>query len=109
MNALFLELCEVTEVDAVDAEVPIQYQCLECLALFDTPELWLAHRQTHNRSSTHSSLSTDTVSTHTHTHVCFCELWGHSIGVMVFIKREKNSIIKQHCFVSVGIVSEPCT
>ncbi|XP_016388441.1 zinc finger protein 574-like [Sinocyclocheilus rhinocerous] len=54
------ELCEVTEVDAVDAEVPIQYQCLECLALFDTPELWLAHRQAHNRSSTHSSLNTDT-------------------------------------------------
>ncbi|XP_016357236.1 zinc finger protein 574-like isoform X1 [Sinocyclocheilus anshuiensis] len=54
------ELCEVTEMDAVDADVPIQYQCLECLALFDTPELWLAHRQTHNRSSTHSSLSTDT-------------------------------------------------
>ncbi len=22
--------------------------------------------------------------THTHTHVCFCELWGHHIGVMVF-------------------------
>lgn len=54
------ELCEVTEVDAVDAEVPIQYQCLECLALFDTPELWLAHRQTHSRSSTHSSLSAGT-------------------------------------------------
>ncbi len=68
IHALFLELCEVTEVDAVDAEVPIQYQCLECLALFDTPELWFAHRQTHNRSSTHSSLSNDTVSTHTHTH-----------------------------------------
>ncbi len=23
--------------------------------------------------------------THTHTHVCFCEKWGHPIGVMVFI------------------------
>ncbi len=23
--------------------------------------------------------------THTHTQVCFCELWGHSIGIMVFI------------------------
>ncbi len=23
--------------------------------------------------------------THTHTHVCFCENWGHPIGVMVFI------------------------
>ncbi|KAK7147550.1 hypothetical protein R3I94_010161 [Phoxinus phoxinus] len=54
------ELCEVTEVDSVDAEVPIQYQCLECLALFETPELWLAHRQTHSRSTTHSSLNTDT-------------------------------------------------
>lgn len=68
INALFTELCEVTEVDAVDAEMPIQYQCLECLALFDTPEMWFAHRETHNRSSTHSSLGNDTVSTHTHTH-----------------------------------------
>lgn len=68
LGALFSELCEVTEVDSVDAEVPIQYQCLECLALFDTPELWLAHRQTHSRSSTHSSLNTDTVSTQTHSH-----------------------------------------
>ncbi len=23
--------------------------------------------------------------TNTHTHVCFCEKWGHPIGVMVFI------------------------
>ncbi len=23
--------------------------------------------------------------THTHTHVCFCENWGHPIGIMVFI------------------------
>ncbi len=21
----------------------------------------------------------------THTHVCFCELWGHSLGINVFI------------------------
>ncbi len=26
--------------------------------------------------------------THTHTHVCFCEKWGHPIGVMVFILYE---------------------
>lgn len=59
-NALCSELCEVTEVGGTSAEVPIQYQCLECLALFDTPEVWMAHRQTHTRSSTHSTLSTET-------------------------------------------------
>lgn len=62
VNALFSEICEVTEVGGAISEVPIQYQCLECLALFDTPDLWLAHRQTHSRSSTHSTLSTETVS-----------------------------------------------
>lgn len=39
----------------------IQYQCLECLALFDTPEVWLAHRQTHNKSSAQNTVS-ETVS-----------------------------------------------
>lgn len=56
------ELCEVAETDAAVAAVPIQYQCLECLALFDTAELWMAHRQTH-KISTHSDMS-DTVSMH---------------------------------------------
>ncbi|XP_028837482.1 zinc finger protein 574 isoform X2 [Denticeps clupeoides] len=55
------ELCEVVEAGGTETEAPvstpIQYQCLECLALFDTPELWLAHRQSHSRSSTHSDLS----------------------------------------------------
>ncbi len=32
----------------------------------------------------HAQVQTHT-HTHTHTHTCFCELWGHSIGVMVFI------------------------
>lgn len=57
------EICEVAETDAAVAAVPIQYQCLECLALFDTAELWMAHRQTH-KISTHSDMS-ETVSIHT--------------------------------------------
>lgn len=57
------ELCEVAETEEAVAAVPIQYQCLECLALFDTAELWMAHRQTH-KISTHSNMS-DTVSIHT--------------------------------------------
>ncbi|XP_026875243.2 zinc finger protein 574 isoform X1 [Electrophorus electricus] len=51
------ELCEVAEPGGNVAAVPIHYQCLECLALFDTPEQWLAHRQTHERISTHSSMA----------------------------------------------------
>lgn len=57
------EFCEVAETDAAVAAVPIHYQCLECLALFDTAELWMAHRQTH-KISTHSDMA-DTVSIHT--------------------------------------------
>ncbi|XP_062321576.1 zinc finger protein 574 isoform X1 [Osmerus eperlanus] len=56
------ELCEVLETDEAggDAQVsgPVQYQCLDCLALFDSPEVWLEHRQTHSRSSTHSNTVT---------------------------------------------------
>ncbi|XP_029958928.1 zinc finger protein 574 [Salarias fasciatus] len=56
------ELLEITETQEVrsEAEVvqPVQYQCLDCLALFDTPESWLEHRRTHNRSSTHSNNDT---------------------------------------------------
>ncbi|KAJ8392952.1 hypothetical protein AAFF_G00071560 [Aldrovandia affinis] len=55
------ELCEVVESSETMTVPPvsgqIQYQCLECLALFDTPEVWLAHRQTHSKSSTQSTLS----------------------------------------------------
>ncbi|KAM9353161.1 uncharacterized protein znf526 [Symphorus nematophorus] len=57
------ELCEVLETEAAGTEAqvpgPVQYQCLDCLALFDSPETWLEHRRTHSRSSTHSN--TDTV------------------------------------------------
>ncbi|XP_026173226.2 zinc finger protein 574 isoform X2 [Mastacembelus armatus] len=56
------ELCEVleTEEDGSEAQVsrPVQYQCLDCLALFDSAETWLEHRRTHSRSSTHSNTET---------------------------------------------------
>ncbi len=39
------------------------------------------HRHTHTHTHTHNRHT----HTHTHTHVCFCEKWGLSIGVMVFI------------------------
>ncbi|KAL2083847.1 hypothetical protein ACEWY4_019365 [Coilia grayii] len=55
------ELCEVLEsaeyVSDPDGSAPIQYQCLECHALFHTPELWMQHRHTHTKSSTHSTHS----------------------------------------------------
>ncbi|KAG7216941.1 hypothetical protein INR49_001595 [Caranx melampygus] len=53
------ELCEVLETEETRSEAqvsgPVQYQCLDCLALFDSPETWLEHRRTHSRSSTHSN------------------------------------------------------
>lgn len=53
------ELCEVLETEEARQEAqvsgPVQYQCLDCLALFDSPEVWLEHRETHSRSSTHSN------------------------------------------------------
>ncbi|XP_042278820.1 zinc finger protein 574 [Thunnus maccoyii] len=56
------ELCEVLETEEAgsDAQLsgPVQYQCLDCLALFDSPETWLEHRRTHSRSSTHSNTET---------------------------------------------------
>lgn len=56
------ELCEVLEAEEAgsDAQLsgPVQYQCLDCLALFDSPETWLEHRRTHSRSSTHSTTET---------------------------------------------------
>ncbi len=36
------------------------------------------------------------VHTHTHTHVCFCELWGHFIDVMVFIMYKPYFISPQN-------------
>ncbi|XP_076847243.1 uncharacterized protein znf526 isoform X2 [Brachyhypopomus gauderio] len=51
------DVCEVVEPGGTVAAVPIHYQCLECLALFDTPELWMAHRQTHDQIGTHSSMA----------------------------------------------------
>uniref|UniRef100_A0A3Q0SD56 Zinc finger protein 526 n=1 Tax=Amphilophus citrinellus TaxID=61819 RepID=A0A3Q0SD56_AMPCI len=62
MREVGMELCEVTEVEEARSEVqvagPVQYQCLDCLALFDSPETWLEHRRTHSRSSTHSNTET---------------------------------------------------
>ncbi|XP_035497065.2 zinc finger protein 574 [Scophthalmus maximus] len=53
------ELCEVMETEEGGSEAqmsgPVQYQCLDCLALFDAPETWLEHRRSHSRSSTHSN------------------------------------------------------
>ncbi|KAM7421156.1 hypothetical protein PAMA_015355 [Pampus argenteus] len=49
-----------TEEAGSDAQLsgPVQYQCLDCLALFDSPETWLEHRRTHSRSTTHSNTET---------------------------------------------------
>nr|XP_020466455.1 zinc finger protein 574 [Monopterus albus]XP_020466456.1 zinc finger protein 574 [Monopterus albus]XP_020466457.1 zinc finger protein 574 [Monopterus albus] len=56
------EICEVleTEEDGSEAQTsgPVQYQCLDCLALFNSAETWLEHRRTHSRSSTHSNTET---------------------------------------------------
>ncbi|KAM9851630.1 uncharacterized protein znf526 [Aulostomus maculatus] len=56
------EMCEILETADTGAEAqapgPVQYQCLDCLALFDSPETWLEHRRTHSRSSTHSNTET---------------------------------------------------
>ncbi|MED6243986.1 hypothetical protein ATANTOWER_022768 [Ataeniobius toweri] len=56
------EMCEILETQeaASDTQVhgPVQYQCLDCLALFDSPDTWLEHRRTHSRSSTHSNTAT---------------------------------------------------
>ncbi|XP_015257067.1 PREDICTED: zinc finger protein 574 [Cyprinodon variegatus] len=50
---------EVLETEEATSEAqvhgPVQYQCLDCLALFDSPDTWLEHRRTHSRSSTHSN------------------------------------------------------
>lgn len=58
---VFPELCEVLETEErSEGQMagPVQYQCLDCLALFDSPETWLEHRRTHSRSSTHSNTET---------------------------------------------------
>ncbi len=46
------------------------------------------HTHSHSHSHTHTHTHSHTLShthTHSHTHVRFCEKWGLSIGVMVFI------------------------
>ena len=65
------ELCEVLETDEAGAEGsgPVKYQCLDCLALFDSPEVWLEHRNSHSRSSTHSKMET---AVRTHAPVALC-------------------------------------
>ncbi|CAL1610414.1 unnamed protein product [Knipowitschia caucasica] len=53
------DLCEVeVEVNQSQASQPVQYQCLDCLALFNSAETWLEHRHTHSRSITHSNADT---------------------------------------------------
>ncbi|XP_033979847.1 zinc finger protein 574 [Trematomus bernacchii] len=57
------ELCEVLETEeGSEGQMsgPVQYQCLDCLALFDSPDTWLEHRRTHSRSSTHSNTQSNT-------------------------------------------------
>ncbi|KAK7886844.1 hypothetical protein WMY93_026465 [Mugilogobius chulae] len=51
------DLCEVEVEENPEAQVsqPVQYQCLDCLALFSSPETWLEHRRTHSRSTTHTN------------------------------------------------------
>ncbi|XP_061675684.1 zinc finger protein 574 [Syngnathoides biaculeatus] len=48
------ELCEteVPQDSGSQAPQPVQYQCLDCLALFDSPNTWLEHRKSHNSSTT---------------------------------------------------------
>lgn len=51
-------MCEFIETQVEvkqEPQEPVQYQCLDCLALFNSPDTWLAHRQTHSRSVTHSN------------------------------------------------------
>eukprot|EP00066_Takifugu_rubripes_P014995 XP_011604261.1 PREDICTED: zinc finger protein 574 [Takifugu rubripes] len=56
------ELCEVLEEQEAGPVTPVlesaQYQCLDCLALFDSAETWFEHRRSHSRSSTHSTAET---------------------------------------------------
>lgn len=56
------ELCEVLEAQEAGAGAQMlesaQYQCLDCLALFDSADTWLQHRRSHSRSSTHSNAET---------------------------------------------------
>lgn len=51
------DLCEIIETQVEvkqEPQEPVQYQCLDCLALFNSPETWLAHRHTHS-SVTHTN------------------------------------------------------
>ncbi|XP_051920959.1 zinc finger protein 574 isoform X1 [Hippocampus zosterae] len=55
------ELCEATVPEESSSQAPqaVQYQCLDCLALFDSPDTWLQHRKSHNSSttSTHAAMT----------------------------------------------------
>ncbi|XP_061633834.1 zinc finger protein 574 [Phyllopteryx taeniolatus] len=54
MEAKQQELCEaeVSQDCGSQPPQPVQYQCLDCLALFDSPNTWLEHRKSHNSSTT---------------------------------------------------------
>lgn len=62
-----------------------QYQCLDCLALFDSAETWLEHRRSHSRSSTHSHAETMVrlqlrKTTHSITVDCICKLLARDVS-----------------------------
>uniref|UniRef100_A0A8C1YXU8 NCK interacting protein with SH3 domain n=1 Tax=Cyprinus carpio TaxID=7962 RepID=A0A8C1YXU8_CYPCA len=61
---------------------------VQCYFTFDYSVSVPEHLQTQNHNALFSHIIHTHIihtHTHTHTHVCFCELWGHPIGVMVFI------------------------
>ncbi len=52
------------------------------------------HRHAVEPAGTHAA--GDTQHTHTHTHVCFCELWGLSIGVMsIYLSTPKPNPLQE--------------
>ncbi|XP_049587422.1 zinc finger protein 574 [Syngnathus scovelli] len=55
------ELCEAAAPEDSGSQLPraVQYQCLDCLALFDSPNTWFEHRKSHH-SSTTSTYAEDT-------------------------------------------------
>lgn len=81
------ELCEVLEEEEAGSEAqasgPVQYQCLDCLALFDSPETWLEHRRTHSRSSTHSNTETLVRNQTLNTNVVFLSQFNKSAGAVL--------------------------
>lgn len=91
------EVCEVLETEDASSEAQVsgtvQYQCLDCLALFNSPETWLEHRRTHNRSSTHSNTET-TVRDATHSHLSE-RLISSQLNSVTFIRYFGN---KSSCY-----------